>query len=284
MDSGIHALGDIYGDEGLRSFQELSVQFNLPKTTFYFYLQLRSTLKAHGVPWQAALSDHPLYRTICSHRGTRGLVSTIYSHILQKSYCPLGLDTVWRADIPDLDLEFDWNAVWANILLSSRNPDHQQIHLNVVHRTYLTPRRRCEMRITDDPNCTLCPLNVVGTFFHMMWECPDVLEFWDEVASKLSNLLSVIVPRSPTVLLLNDLSTIHITKHRKRLLLAGLTAAKRMIALRWKPPHLISVRLWILSFLDIIYLEQSVARIHGACEANVALWTRAANGLTNLLS
>lgn len=41
-------------------------------------------------------------------------------------------------DVPELRLDFDWDSVWANVLLASRNPDHQQINQNFAHRIYLT--------------------------------------------------------------------------------------------------------------------------------------------------
>lgn len=47
---GIQFLGDIFGLDGLRSFQDIKNNFNLPGTSFFFYLQLGAALKAHGIP------------------------------------------------------------------------------------------------------------------------------------------------------------------------------------------------------------------------------------------
>lgn len=43
---GIHLLGDIFEENGLCSFQKVCEMFNLPGTSFYFYLKLRSSMKA----------------------------------------------------------------------------------------------------------------------------------------------------------------------------------------------------------------------------------------------
>jgi len=53
---------------------------------------------------------------------------------------------------------------------------------------------------------------------------------------------------------------LNINNQHKHTVLAGLTAAKKMIALRWKLPHSLSVKRWILTFLDVIFLELSPAR------------------------
>ena len=50
-DKGINTLSDITSDNTLRSFQVLKSHFNLPGTSFFFYLQLRSALRAYRVPW-----------------------------------------------------------------------------------------------------------------------------------------------------------------------------------------------------------------------------------------
>ena len=172
--------------------------------------------------------------------------------------------------------------VWCNIQLTSRNPDHQQIHLNFVHRTYLTPRRLCAMRVLHSPNCTLCASNCIGTFFHMFWECPNVSTFWSMVATKLSLLYQINITPSPSLFLLNDISQLTLNSKHKRTFLAGLTAAKKMVAMRWKPPHNLTFRQWALTFLDIIYLEQSIARLHGAKEENVAIWSNVADKLKHM--
>lgn len=38
---GIHTFGDVFDDNGLHFFQDLCKMFNLPGTSYFFYLQLR---------------------------------------------------------------------------------------------------------------------------------------------------------------------------------------------------------------------------------------------------
>ena len=112
---------------------------------------------------------------------------------------------MWRRDVPDLEPTFDWE-VWISVGLASRNPDHQQIHYNYIHRVYLTPRKLHLMKVINDPTCTLCSSKVIGTYFHMFWECTPVAEFWKMVAFNLSKLFKIRLLCSPATLLLNDLS------------------------------------------------------------------------------
>lgn len=86
-----------------------------------------------------------------------------------------------------------------------------------------------------------------------------------------------------TCLLLIDLSVINITKLKKRIVLVGLTAAKKLVSMRWKPPHSLSIRQWVFTFLDVIYLEMSTARVNGASEATINIWRETADSLKELI-
>lgn len=270
--NNICTLGDIYGEEGLFTFQSICIKYNVPRTSFFFYLQLRSALREVGVPVQGPLTPHPLHTLFHSVGSTRGFVSKLYWFLLKHAYSPLALDATWRRDVPDLDPTFDWDKVWIGVGLASRNPDHQQIHYNYIHRVYLTPRKLYLMKVINDPVCTLCSSKVVGTYFHMFWECTPVADFWKMVATNLSGLFGVSLPCSPATLIFNDLSRLGLALDKRKALLAGLTAAKKLVATRWKPPHLLSRRVWVLTYMDITYLELSTARVHGAKESAIEAW------------
>ena len=167
----------------------------------------------------------------------------------------------------------NWNTVWKKIVLSSRNPNHQMIHYNFVHRLYCTPRKLFLMQRNSSPNCQLCSLGTTGTFIHMVWDCPGVKSFWSMVSDRLSRALGCTIPCVPTLLLLNDLTDLDLSLIHQRWLLVGLTAAKKLIAQRWKAPHDLSYQHWVNTTIDIAKLERSVAKIHGAQAKNVNLWT-----------
>lgn len=139
------------------------------------------------------------------------------------------------------------------------------------------------MKLLDSPNCTSCSSNALGTFFHMMWECPEVTDLWSMIAEKLLTILSTAIRPSPSVLLLNDVSQLHLRAAQKHVFFSGLTAAKKLLALRWKPPHTLSFRQWALTFLDIVYLELSTARLHGEREDNGNKWSNIAEKIKEMV-
>ncbi len=241
-DRGIYTFKDIYGEEGLRTFLDIKQQYNLPGTSFFFYLRLRSSMKAYGVPWDRKLDSLPFHSAIVKTNKSRGLASSLYEIFLKSTYNNLTLQSCWQTDLACDELP--WKHIFNNLKLTSKNPNHQFIHFNFLHRTYLTPKKQHAMNKINSPLCSLCATNTTGSFFHMFQQCPSVLLFWQKVSRSISNVTGKAVPCCPRVLLINDDSQLNFSHKEKVVYLAGLTAAKKMLALRWKPPHDLSICHW----------------------------------------
>lgn len=124
----------------------------------------------------------------------------------------------------------------------------------------------------------------MGTLMHVLWVCPDVQRFWVKVVDKVSDLIGRKLPLEPALLLLNDDSRFNIAEVERKLWLASMTAAKKMIVLRWLPPHQLSIKHWLQALLEVIYLEWSSARINNSKSQTLQMWKKAAEDVKTLLS
>ena len=172
----------------------------------------------------------------------------------------MGIETVWNIDLKHYNQDINWKKVWNNIRFTSSNYNNQTVNYKLIHRYYLSPRKCCQLKIIASPICALCTLNVVGTYVHMFWECPTVLTFWKQITTKISNIVEVQIPCLPNVVLLNDDCALELNRHKRLIVFSGLTAAKKMLVMRWKPPHSLNIRQWLCSFMEILSLELSIAR------------------------
>ena len=89
----------------------------------------------------------------------------------------------------------------------------------------------------------------------------------------MSRVLGHDIPCSPTILLLNDFTGLNLSMLHQRWFLVAITAAKRMVAQRWLPPHTLYRQQWVNAAIDLANLEMSVAHMHGARKQNISLWT-----------
>lgn len=279
---GINILMDVWEENGMRSFDDICSLYNVAKSSFFFYLRLRLAMRTYGVPWGEKLATHPLYSLLNVRGKTKGLTSKIYA-LLNSGCKSLNIGYIWSRDLDITEKDICWTMVWNNLDHVSKNPNHKLIHFKFLHRMYLTPRRLHLMKLVSSPNCDLCPNRDVGSFMHMYWCCPEVTTFWEMVSLTLTKLFDVLIPYCPKLFLLNDTSALNLPSYHYPALFASLTAAKKMLALRWQPPHSLSRTHWLLSLLDILYMELSVARMHNAKQATITSWTSSIEKIKNLL-
>ncbi len=164
---GVNTCGDIYDNQGLCSFQTLRTKFCLPASAYFVFLQLRFALKAYGVPWSSSISSHPMRDWIAPSAG-RPSVSLIYNKIIDCITKPLSIKTIWNRELSDLNLSVDWERVWSNLSLTSKNLSHRLIHFKVIHRAYITPYKRFKMKLKSNSNCHICNTTSSGTFLQVL--------------------------------------------------------------------------------------------------------------------
>ncbi len=83
-------------------------------------------------------------------------VSLIYNKIIDCITRPLSIKTIWNRELSDLNLSVDWERVWSNLSLTSKNLAHRLIHFKVIHRAYISPYKRFKMKLQSNLNCHIC--------------------------------------------------------------------------------------------------------------------------------
>ncbi len=202
----------------------------------------------------------------------RPSVSLIYNKIIDCITKTLSIKTIWNRELSDLNLSVDWERVWSNLSLTSKNLAHRLIHFKVIHRAYITPYKRFKMKLQSNLNCHICNTTSSGTFLHMFWECPVVISLWTHVNLVLSSLLRIDWSVNPSLCLLNDDSGLCISSMQKRMLFAGFTAVKKTIIQNWFTPHMCREAYWIRSLLQIVSCECTTARVGGARPSTIEAW------------
>ena len=135
---GINTCGDLYDNQGLCSFQELRTKFCLPASSYFVFFQLRSALKAYGVPWASPISSHPIWDWIAPSSG-QPTVSLIYSKLNDHTAKPLSIRHIWNRELTDFDLFMVWECPIVVNLWTHVNSVLSFLLCNVFSMTILTP-------------------------------------------------------------------------------------------------------------------------------------------------
>lgn len=159
-----------------------------PKKLLFFYLRLRSALKAYKVPWGTDLICHPVVDWIVE-ADPKGKASYIYTHLMTYSTVFFPGSKLWEKDLEQRGGTINWDMVWKSIPGVSKNPNHQFIHFKICHRVYMTPRKRHLMGLAPHPWCTYCTPGTIGTLMHVLWDCPEVQRFWAQIVDITSFII-----------------------------------------------------------------------------------------------
>ena len=106
------------------------------------------------------------------------------------------------------------------------NANLQTIQYKTLHRTHYTRETMFKMGFTSE-TCSYCTQNTTDTYNHVTWNCTPIKLFWKEVTETLSCFLGCLIPLSPKLCLLGDLSELSLDGTKNKFLLIALTIAKK---------------------------------------------------------
>ena len=175
---GIHSVSNLYVDGKFGSFAQLSQMFDLPKTHFFRYLQIRHFVQKNIPSFPNFPAYNELDHILSLSPYCRGLISTLYNTICDIApYTPHETKRLWENDL-DVELTDDqWEAILNLINTSSPCARHSLIQLKIVLRVHLTKARLAKMFSNVDPSCPRCK-GQPADYLHMFWSCPKLSTFW----------------------------------------------------------------------------------------------------------
>ncbi len=118
----------------------------------------------------------------------------------------------------------------------------------------------------------ICNTASSGTFLHVFWECPVVIDLWTRVNLVLSSSLQTDCFADTGLCLLDDDSGLFISLIQKRRLFAGFAAARRTMMQNWCAPHVCGEAYWIHGLLRVVTCGCATARVDGARPFTVDAW------------
>ncbi len=118
----------------------------------------------------------------------------------------------------------------------------------------------------------ICNTASSGTFLHVFWECPVVIDLWTRVNLVLSSSLQTDCFADTGLCLLDDDSGLFISLIQRRRLFAGFAAARRTMMQNWCAPHVCGEAYWIHGLLRVETCGCATARVDGARPFTVDAW------------
>lgn len=254
---GIVCFKDLFIDNSLASFEQLSRKFSLPKSNFFRYLQARHFVLSQTTRSATAV-DSTIVDTILSIDPLKKrLISVLYGKLLELNSAPTDkLKTAWEEDLGFPLSEDTWVSILKLVNSTSLCARHCLIQFKVVHRAHISKAKLSSIYPDISPYCVKCK-HVEASLIHMYWSCSDLGKYWREVFHTLSRVLKVKLEPNPLTALFGVMGgEKKLTTAKQRILSFASLLARRAILLRWKDTLPPTHAQWLEDIMSCLKLEK----------------------------
>lgn len=271
----------LFSNNTFRSFEEFRQDYQLPRTAYFLYLQIRHTATTQFGLRNMTVRLSPLEQLLIDPSHDK-LISTYYKTLLHTTTHRLS-NTLnkWKADIPELT-----EGIWQDILplqvpsvISSRD---RVIQTKLLYRAYFTPSLLFKLKKLPSAMCSRCSI-MEATFFHLMWECTEIRRFWSGVTAFISSLTQLPNICNPLRCLLGYVDDESISQNKQTFLRIVLFYAKKSITIYWKSQSPPTIAFWLNMVNQAIPLYKLTYEARG-CPKKFhkiwGLWTNSENTIT----
>lgn len=130
----------------------------------------------------------------------------------------------------------------------------------IVMDLYWYPAKMYKQGIIESELCWNCR-HSYGSFVHLMWNCPRVKPFWEEVFTRINLVTNSVVPKNAILVILGD--STYVKKLHKGIqdwILTALACAKKNVLKCWKASPPPSTEDWINDLCKIAAMEKIMAK------------------------
>uniref|UniRef100_A0A670J1I6 Reverse transcriptase domain-containing protein n=1 Tax=Podarcis muralis TaxID=64176 RepID=A0A670J1I6_PODMU len=164
----------------------------------------------------------------------------------------------WARDVGH-NIQFeDWEKLWQDGLNFTACMTVKENVMKMFYRWYITPMKLSKMYKVCN-KCWKCK-DKEGTFHHMWWECRKVKDFWEKIYIELKKILKYTFTKKPEIFLLGILGN-EIKKKDRKFVYYAVTAARVILAQKWKQQEIPTVDEWRTKVLDYAESDKLTGKI-----------------------
>lgn len=216
----------------MKTFETLKSEFALPNSMFFRYIQLRHAFHTQYPADDLTLKDNPLMAAI-KFPDPKKMISQFYAMLTipQATVQAYALKTRWEDEVGSIE-DDEWSDALDTCKLVSPKISDRLTQIFITHKSYLTPLRISRYKSNQSANCLMCN-QAVGTFFHLIWHCPKIQQFWSQVIKFLHDTMGSPITLQPKPCLLGIFPDPELNKFTKIFLHESLFSAHKVIAKVW---------------------------------------------------
>uniref|UniRef100_A0A670HNW0 Reverse transcriptase domain-containing protein n=1 Tax=Podarcis muralis TaxID=64176 RepID=A0A670HNW0_PODMU len=223
------------------------------------YLQIKEMFRKDSKELGYADKDSTFQREIIENDVK--IISKMYKILLDWNLKDEEVKSVmirWAMDLGH-NIQFeDWEKLWQEGLNFTASMAVKENIMKMFYRWYITPVKLSKMYKVCN-KCWKCK-DKEGTFHHMWWECSKVKDFWEKIYTELKKILKYTFRKKPEIFLLGILGN-EIKKKDRKFVYYAVTAARVILAQKWKQQEIPTVDEWRTKVLDYAEMDKLTGKI-----------------------
>lgn len=271
--NGIVSLSNLFSQGTFCSFSQLSEKFDLPKSHFFRYLQIRHFVQKNIPSFPQLPPINTIDNIISLSPQGKGLISRLYGII--NNISPHSLQEVrqlWEKDLGQEMREDQWEAALDLVHTSSPCARHSLIQLKIILRVHWTKAKLAKIFPNMDSSCPRCQ-NQPADLFHMFWSCPLLQAFWTDIFNAYSVMSGTTIPPNPICAIFGFTDETRSIKSDFYIVIAFTSLlARRQILLQWKEQRPPTFRKWINDTMSFLKLEKIRYTLKGSIQRFERTW------------
>lgn len=106
----------------------------------------------------------------------------------------------WERDLQSVFSDYQWQQAITYNYKVFKCVNYWELSQKIHHRWYLTPVQMYKFANLDNNHCRWA-CSHIGTFTHILWECPHINPLWNKVFTFFSEMTGVITKLTPSLAL-----------------------------------------------------------------------------------
>ena len=257
---GITSYSKITEANKIQSFQFLKDAYDLEKTDFFRYLQLRhyfiqeiSTCDSQTTP------NNPIQLIAQTYiKGTKKIVSKLYQGMLNcRKHSTEYIKEKWEKELNTQITAEQWINICETQYTTTSSNTWREFCWKNITRYFITPKIKSK-QLGIPQTCWRGCVDEEANHYHVFWGCSRIQGYWNDVLEKIQEILDIQISKSCLLLYLGDLPD-EITGSDRYLMKIFLAAGKKAITRKWlqnEPPNIDD---WLQVISEILDMERMTA-------------------------
>lgn len=257
----------------LKNFEKLKEDYNLEKTDFFRFLQVRNRFE--HIRKETDLNDPILTIFIDAYqsKSNKGVISRIYKGLLSKKPHNTGyVKEKWEREGNLLISEDDWFDICKSQWKCTSSHVWREFGWKCMIRFFITPKQKTHFT-GGEATCWRQCGHREANHWHIFWECPAIKSFWTELHKVLRGIFNTNLPMQFSTLFLGNLD-LQVRRDDEYLFGILITAGKKALTRHWLLPDPPTIQEWIGIVNDIYLMEKITFSLRLQKNTFIKLWAK----------